>query len=219
MVMVCFGAGMTTRAFFQNSGSVGRASGPPSMARRSWRSLRERRRFQSVPFLTEVFPVRFSFMSFRLPCRNDPTLSPGHIGEDHRDLNALYDANGIHANLAVLKEIVHPLKRGAFKDLHGVLERDAVAGNVTSILLRVPSAAHGTIFTLCISDRAGRKGAFSLAGPRSFGVCDCHFRDLARSNSSDAREARATRIRLQGAGSGFLFPAALILRFASSALS
>ena len=58
--MVCFGAGMTTRAFFQNSGSVGRASGSLSMARRIWRSLSERRRFQSVPFLTEVFPVQSS---------------------------------------------------------------------------------------------------------------------------------------------------------------
>src|SRR5690242_11978153 len=39
---------------------------------------------------------------------------------------------------------------GAFEDLHGVLERNAVVGNVTSILLRVPGIAHGTIFTLCI---------------------------------------------------------------------
>src|ERR1039457_3425191 len=99
-------------------------------------------RFQSVRSLTEVFPVRFSFMSFCLPRRNDSTLGPGHIGEDHRDFNALYDANGIQANLAVLTAIVHPLKRGAFEDLHGVFERDAVAGNVTSILLRVPGMAH-----------------------------------------------------------------------------
>ena len=42
------------------------------------------------------------------------------------------------------------VERGAFEDLHGVLERDAVAGNVASILLRVPSVAHGIIFTLCI---------------------------------------------------------------------
>src|SRR5665811_1515090 len=98
MVMVCFEAGITTRAFFQNSGSVGRASGSLLTARRTWWSLKERRRFQSVPSLTEVFPVRFSFMSFRLPCRNDSTLSRGHIGEDHRNLDAVYDANSIHAN-------------------------------------------------------------------------------------------------------------------------
>src|ERR1035441_3923140 len=48
MVMVCFAAGMTTRAFFQISASVG----------------------------------------------DDSAFSPGHIGEDHRDLNAVYDANG-----------------------------------------------------------------------------------------------------------------------------
>jgi hypothetical protein len=34
MVVVYFAAGITTRAFFQNSGSVGRASGSLSMARR-----------------------------------------------------------------------------------------------------------------------------------------------------------------------------------------
>src|ERR1039457_347989 len=124
-------------------------------------------RFQSVRSLTEVFPVRFSFMSFCLPRRNDSTLGPGHIGEDHRNLNAVYDANGIHANLAVLKAIVHSLKRGAFEDLHGILERDAVAGNVTSILLRVPSVVHGIMFTLCIYSRALRKG-----GPSGF------FREL-----------------------------------------
>jgi hypothetical protein len=77
-------------------------------------------------------------MSFCLPRRDNSTFSPGHIGEDDRDLNAAYDANGIHANLAVLKAIVRSLKRGAFEDLHGILKRDAVAGNVASVFLSGP---------------------------------------------------------------------------------
>jgi hypothetical protein len=97
-------------------------------------------------------------MTLRLPRRNDATLSPGHIGVDQRDLHAAYDANGIYANLAVLITIVHSLEGGAVEDLHGVLERDAMAGNVLSILLRVPSIAHGIIFTLCIYAWAVRKG-------------------------------------------------------------
>jgi hypothetical protein len=59
-------------------------------------------------------------MSFCLPRRDDSAFSPGYIGEDHRDLNAIYDANGIHANLAILKAIIHSLKSGALEDLHGV---------------------------------------------------------------------------------------------------
>lgn len=74
-------------------------------------------------------------MPFCPPSRYNSPLSPRHIGVDHRDLNAIYDANGIHANLAVLKTIVHSFKRGAFEDPDGVLERNAVLGNVPPILL------------------------------------------------------------------------------------
>jgi hypothetical protein len=56
-------------------------------------------------------------MSFRPPGRNDSTLGSRHVGVDHRDLNAIYDADGVHANLAVFKAIVLLLKRGAFEDL------------------------------------------------------------------------------------------------------
>src|SRR5260370_41106027 len=101
--MVCFAFGMATCAFLQNSASVGRASGSLSMARRICRSLRDRRRFQSLPSLTKGLPVCFSFMSFRPQGRNDSTLGPRHIGADHCDLNAIYDADGVYANLAVLK--------------------------------------------------------------------------------------------------------------------
>jgi hypothetical protein len=53
MVMVCFAAGITTRAFFQKAASTGRASGPLSSARRICRSLSERIRVQSVRVVTE----------------------------------------------------------------------------------------------------------------------------------------------------------------------
>jgi len=45
--MVCFDAGIATRACSQNAASVGRASGSFSMPRWISRSLRERRPFQS----------------------------------------------------------------------------------------------------------------------------------------------------------------------------
>jgi hypothetical protein len=76
--------------------------------------------------LAEDFPIRFAFMPVCPPRRNDSTLSLRHIGVDHRDLNAVYNADGIHADLAVLKAIVHLLKRGPLKDQDGVLKRNAM---------------------------------------------------------------------------------------------
>src|SRR5260370_35586150 len=89
-------------------------------------------------------------MSLCPPRRNDSPLSTRHIGVDDRNLNAIYDTNGIYACLAVLKATVHFLKRRTLEDPDSVLERNTVMGNVPAILLCVPSGAHGAIFTLCI---------------------------------------------------------------------
>ena len=74
--MVSFALGITTRAFFQKSASVAGTSGSVSIARRAWRSLRERIRFQSVPALADVLPVRFSLMSLCPPGRDDSPSGP-----------------------------------------------------------------------------------------------------------------------------------------------
>src|ERR1039458_10263741 len=88
--MVCFGRGNVTFAFFQKFASVGRASGPASIALLISLSLNESRRFQSVvPPLAEALPVCRSFMPFCPPCRNDPAFGLGNIGVNHRNLKAV----------------------------------------------------------------------------------------------------------------------------------
>jgi hypothetical protein len=56
----------------------------------------------------------------------------------------------LHADLAVLKAIIHFLKRGSFEHPDGILKRYAMLSNVPPILLRIPPVVHGAIFTLCI---------------------------------------------------------------------
>ncbi|SPF56262.1 hypothetical protein SBA4_820021 [Candidatus Sulfopaludibacter sp. SbA4] len=92
-------------------------------------------RSQSVAPLTEVFPVGFSFMPLRPPCGNDPTLSLRNIGVDNRDLDAIYDANRIHPDLAVVKAIIHSLKCRAFEDPDGVVECNTVKGDILRFFL------------------------------------------------------------------------------------
>src|SRR3990172_314267 len=105
--MVSFARGITTRAFFQKSASVGRASGAVSIARRTWASLRERSRFQSLPALPDVFPVRFSLMSLCPPGRDDSPPAWRDVRVDDCNLDAVYDSHSINANLAVIESLVH----------------------------------------------------------------------------------------------------------------
>src|SRR3990167_6969460 len=143
MVMVSFARGMTTRAFFQNSASVW-------MARRTWASLSERTRFQSLAALADVLPVRFSRMSFCPPGRDDSPPATGHVGVDHCNLDAIYNSHSVDARLAVIEALVHLLESGPLEDLDGVLKRNAVTGNVPAIIPGVPNVLHTVIFTLCI---------------------------------------------------------------------
>lgn len=67
MVTILFGVGKTTWAFFQNSSSVGRASGSDAMPRRisagpTSRSLSQSVRVRRLAF--DVFPVGASFVRF-----------------------------------------------------------------------------------------------------------------------------------------------------------
>lgn len=148
--MVCFALGITTRAFFQKSASVARASGSVSIARRTRASLKERTRFQLLPILADVLPVRFSLMSLCPPGRNDSPPAMGYVSVGHRNLDAVYHSHSVNAHLAVIETFVHLFQSGPFEYLDGVLERNAVTGNVPAILLGVPNVVPAVIFTLCL---------------------------------------------------------------------
>src|SRR3990172_1361149 len=110
--MVSFARGITTRAFFQKSASVGRASGSVSIARRTWASLRARTRFQTLPALPDVFPVRFSLMSLCPPGRDDSPPAVRDVRVDHGNLDAVYHSHSVNAHLAVIEALVHLLQSG-----------------------------------------------------------------------------------------------------------
>jgi len=78
-VIISFAFEITNRVFFRKSLSVGRASGSVSIARRIWRSVRARTRFQLLPSLADDIPLRFSFISLYPRGRDDSTLVAGHI--------------------------------------------------------------------------------------------------------------------------------------------
>src|SRR5258708_6128618 len=132
--MVCLAAGRTTCAVFQNSASVGLASGSRSMARRICVSVRESRRFQSVLALAEGLPVNFSFIPLCSPRRNDPAFRLRHIGVNHCDLSAVHNSNGVHANLAVVEAVINSFHRASLEDPDRVLKHDSMKSNVAPVL-------------------------------------------------------------------------------------
>src|SRR5579864_248311 len=126
------------------------------------RSLNERRRFQSVRLLAGVLadalPVRFSFMLFCPPCRNNPAFGPRRIGIDQGDLETVYDSDGVDSNLAVVEAVIHLLQRGTVENPDCILERYSVARKVATVLSWIPDVVHRVIFTLCIYAKAGARG-------------------------------------------------------------
>src|ERR1017187_7644276 len=89
-------------------------------------------------------------MSLCPPRRNDSALISRNIGINDRDLEAVNNANGVYADLAIIKPVVHLLKRGALEDPGSVFECNAVTGSVPPILRQTPGVRHCVIFTLCI---------------------------------------------------------------------
>src|SRR5712692_4373651 len=150
MVIVCFRAGTTTLACFQNSASVGRASGSTAMARRISRSVIERTRFQSVAGLAEALPIGFSFMALCPPRRDDSALLVGYIRVNHRDLDAIHNTNGIDSKLTVVEAVVRTLQRGPLEDPDGVLETDTMQRDILPALLRVPNISHADTYIMYV---------------------------------------------------------------------
>src|SRR5277367_3380316 len=159
--MACLGCGKTTLASLQKLASVGRASGSFSMAFLISRSLNERSCFQFVGVfadaLGDALPVGFPFMLFCPPCRNNPAFGLGHLGVDHRDFKIVYDPDGVDSNLAVVKAVIHLLKRGAFENPERIFERYSMARKVAAVLPWIPRVAHRFIFTLCIYGKASAR--------------------------------------------------------------
>jgi len=96
MVTTVFRVGHTTLASFQNRSSVARTSGSDAMPRRIWASLMWRSLFQFVrpPRLAfDVLPVGASFVRFRPPRRDDAPFVIVFIRVNHRNFQAVHQAN------------------------------------------------------------------------------------------------------------------------------
>jgi len=76
------------------------------------------------------------------PCGNNPAFGLGHIDVDYPYLKIVYDPDGVDPNLAVVKAVVHLLKRGAVENPDCILEPYSMARKVTSILSWVPRVVH-----------------------------------------------------------------------------
>ena len=74
------------------------------------------------------------------------TLAFRYVCLDNRSLNAVYNANGVNTDFAIIEAIIHLLDGESVEDLDRVLERNAVTRNVPPILLGIPEAVHA-IFT------------------------------------------------------------------------
>lgn len=64
------------------------------------------------------------------------------VGVDHRDLNAVYQPDGVNARLPIIETVINSLHRRALEDKSGVLESQAVTPDIDAVLLRVPGEAH-----------------------------------------------------------------------------
>src|SRR3974390_144573 len=92
---------MTTRAVFQKFESIGWPWASASIAARICSSLSDLTRSQSLRIFDGA-PVRFSFMSLRLPSRDDAPLIIGNIRVNHGDLDTVCNADSINAGFVTV---------------------------------------------------------------------------------------------------------------------
>src|SRR5271155_234494 len=125
MVTTVFRVGHITFASFQNSSSVGRTSGSDAMPRRIWTPLLSRSAFQSVPApcsTFDVLPVGASFVRLRPPCRDDAPFVVVFIRVNHRNFQAIHQANCIDSNFAVVETVVDFFNRRPMENALRILE-------------------------------------------------------------------------------------------------
>jgi hypothetical protein len=145
MVTTVFRVGHTTLASFQNSSSVGRTSGSDAMPRRIWASLLWRSLLQSVPAPRsdfDVLPVRASFVRFRPPRRDDASFVVVFIRVNHRNFQAVHQANRIDSALAVVETVINPLNRRPVEDTCSIFKGNPMSDEIATVLLSVPTVSH-----------------------------------------------------------------------------
>jgi hypothetical protein len=77
-------------------------------------------------------------MRFRSPGRDDPSFVIVPIGVNHRDFQAVHQANRINPNIAVVKPVIDPFNGQAVENTLCVLEGNATLGDVAAVLGCVP---------------------------------------------------------------------------------
>jgi hypothetical protein len=141
-------------ASFQNAESVARTSGSESMPLRILVSVMRRNLFQlvalalSVRFFMErsilkVLPVGAALVRLRAPGRDDAPFVIRFVDIDHRNFQAVYNADGINARLAVVEPVIHFFEGWTVEDADGVSKGYAVHCDVAPVLIFIPTISHG----------------------------------------------------------------------------
>ena len=78
-------------------------------------------------------------MRFRPPRRDDAPFLIVFIRVNHRNLQAVHQANRIDSTLAVVETVVHFLNRRPVEDSYGIIEGDSMPDEIAAVLLSVPT--------------------------------------------------------------------------------
>jgi hypothetical protein len=90
----------------------------------------------------DSLPVAASFVRFRAPGRDDSSFVAFCVRINQGNFQAVHQANGIDAILAVIEAVVRLLDGWTFENPHCVCESYAVQLEVAAILTFVPSVMH-----------------------------------------------------------------------------
>jgi len=71
------------------------------------------------------------------------------IGVDHRDLDAVYEADRVDAHLAIVIAIIGPLHGRSAENPSRILKADAMPAEVCSVLGRIPRKPHRATLYRC----------------------------------------------------------------------
>lgn len=66
------------------------------------------------------------------------------IRVDHRDLQAVYKADGVHPDFAIVEAVIDLFNCRPLKNPHRILERHPMQREITAILVFIPSITHHT---------------------------------------------------------------------------
>lgn len=68
----------------------------------------------------------------------------------NRDLDAIYEADGVDSHLAIVEPVINSLYRGTIKDTSSILKGDRVPSDIGLVLVWVPSKLRRNVFTSCL---------------------------------------------------------------------